>query len=61
MMTTEEIALRLMEAQLKAGKPLGDVGIREAFAVAVTFEEQAKKVRAGRMENRKLSYDDNGL
>lgn len=62
MMTREEIALRLMEAQLRSGKLLGDVSVREAFAVAVSFEEQAKVVREGIRERpRKLAYDDNGL
>lgn len=63
-MTTEEIALRIIEAQLQSGKPLGDVGVREAFAVALTFEDQAKAVRAGRQQRPlsiKLAHDDNGL
>lgn len=62
MLTREEIALRIMEAQLQSGKPLGDISVREAFAVALTFEDHAKVIRAAKQnEPKKLAYDDNGL
>jgi hypothetical protein len=62
MLTTEEIALRILCAQIESGRDIGNVSVREAFAMAVTFEEQAKQVRAGRREApKKLAYDDNGL
>lgn len=61
-MTTEEIALRILCAQIESGRDIGNVSVREAFAMAVTFEEQGRQVRAGRnAAPRKLSYDDNGL
>lgn len=64
-MTLEEIALRILCAQIVAGRDIGSVSVRDAFALAVTFEEQGKSVRKGRTDNRfqpeKLAFDDNGL
>lgn len=61
-LTREEIALRILCAQIESGRDIGTVSVRESFALAVTFEEQAKAVREGKREApKKLSYDDNGL
>jgi hypothetical protein len=63
-MTTEEIALRILCAQIESGRDIGNCSVREAFAMAVSFEEQAKQVRTGRQQrplSLKLAHDDNGL
>jgi hypothetical protein len=66
-MTTEEIALRILCAQIITGKPIGVISVRESFALAVTFEEQGKEVRCGRSappprhHDEKISFDDDGL
>ncbi len=60
-MSREEIALQILCAQIQSGKPIGSVVVKQAFALAVTFEEMARELRAAPQKFPKLSYDDNGL
>lgn len=45
-LTREEIALRLLESYIRAGKLIGPEEIKQAFALALTFEEHSDKVGA---------------
>jgi len=64
-MMLEEIALRILCASIASGKALNfSAAVRESFALAVAFQEQAKEAEK-RVHRRKplerLSFDDNGL
>lgn len=64
MISREEVALRILCAQIISGKPLGAISIRESFALALTFEEHAKELppqKPTRPPQSRLSFDDNGL
>jgi hypothetical protein len=64
----EEVALRLLCAHIQGSQSIGSLGavsVREAFALALAFEEQAKEIEAARKEPQPrrfepLSYDDDG-
>lgn len=43
-LTREEIALRLLEARIRSGHPTGPNEVRDAFALAMSFEEHSDKI-----------------
>lgn len=45
-LTREEIALRLLESYIRAGKLIGPEEIVQAFSLAMAFEEHSDKVGA---------------
>lgn len=60
-LTREEIALRLLESYIRAGKLIGPEEIKQAFSLAMSFEEHSDRVggRPWRIAgSRKLGRDE---
>lgn len=66
-LSLEEVALRILCAHISnisAIGQLGAVSVREAFALALSFEAHSQELEAGRKRPQpysKLAHDDNGL
>jgi hypothetical protein len=62
----EEIALRILCAFIRSGRPVGPENIRESFALAQSFEDHSNKIGArphrstGRADRSRLGIDDDG-
>lgn len=62
-LTREEIALRLLESYIRGGKLVGPEEIKQAFSLAMTFEEHSDKVGGRPVRSwgsGKLAPDDDG-
>lgn len=63
MISREELALRILCSHIQTGKATGPANVREAFALAMAFEEHSDKIGgrpervSGRRRRDELEHD----